>query len=38
VISRAEGLHWLRELEERDRAGPFFSSITGFGLFATKPS
>lgn len=38
VISRAEGLHWLRELEERDRAGRFFSSITGFGLFATKPS
>ena len=38
VISSAEGLQWLRELEERDRAGRFFSSITGFGLFATKPS
>ncbi len=36
VTSRAEGLQWLRELEERDRAGRFFSSITGFGLFATK--
>ncbi len=36
-ISLDEGSRWSRELEERDRAGGFFSSITGFGLFGTKP-
>jgi hypothetical protein len=32
-----EGSRWLRQLEERDHAGQLFSSITGFGVFGTKP-
>jgi ubiquinone/menaquinone biosynthesis C-methylase UbiE len=38
VISKNESDRWFRELEERDRAGRFFSSLSGFGLFGTKPS
>lgn len=37
AISVDEGSRWLHELEQRDRAGRFFSSITGFGVFAAKP-
>ncbi len=37
VISLDEGSRWLRDLEGRDRSGSFFSSLTGFGLFGTKP-
>lgn len=37
AISSDEGSRWLHELEERDRAGSFFSSITGFGLLGRKP-
>ena len=36
VITMEEGDKWLRELEERDRNGQFFSSLTGFGVFGTK--
>lgn len=36
VITLEEGDKWLRELEERDRNGQFFSSLTGFGVFGTK--
>jgi ubiquinone/menaquinone biosynthesis C-methylase UbiE len=37
VVTLEEGDKWLRELEDRDRTGRFFSSITGFGVFGTKP-
>jgi ubiquinone/menaquinone biosynthesis C-methylase UbiE len=37
TITMEEGSRWLRRLEERDDAGEFFSSITGFGVFGTKP-
>jgi len=36
AITLVEGDKWLRELEERDRTGQFFSSLTGFGVFGTK--
>src|SRR2546426_9015065 len=36
AITEKEGSEWLRDLEERDRAGRFFSSITGFGVVGTK--
>jgi ubiquinone/menaquinone biosynthesis C-methylase UbiE len=36
AITEKEGSQWLRDLEERDRAGRFFSSITGFGVVGTK--
>ncbi|HZY95104.1 MAG TPA: class I SAM-dependent methyltransferase [Candidatus Bathyarchaeia archaeon] len=35
-ITMEEGDKWLRELEERERNGQFFSSMTGFGVFGTK--
>jgi ubiquinone/menaquinone biosynthesis C-methylase UbiE len=37
AITKDEGSEWLQELEERDRTGRFFSSITGFGVVGTKP-
>lgn len=36
AISVEEGSRWLRQLEDQDRAGHFFSSVSGFGLFGTK--
>ncbi len=36
AITEKEGSQWLQDLEERDRAGRFFSSITGFGVVGTK--
>jgi ubiquinone/menaquinone biosynthesis C-methylase UbiE len=36
AISVEEGSRWLRHLEDQDRAGHFFSSVSGFGLFGTK--
>lgn len=36
AITKNEGSEWLQELEERDRRGRFFSSITGFGVVGTK--
>lgn len=36
AITENEGSEWLQELEERDRTGRFFSSITGFGVVGTR--
>lgn len=36
AISVDEGLRWLRQLEDQDREGRFFSSVSGFGVFGTK--
>lgn len=36
AITENEGARWLMELEERNRAGRFFSSITGFGVAGTR--
>jgi ubiquinone/menaquinone biosynthesis C-methylase UbiE len=37
LINKGEGDKWILELKQRDREGHFFSSITGFGVFGTKP-
>lgn len=37
VITKDESRKWLDDLEKRNRNGHFFSSLSGFGMFGTKP-
>ena len=37
LISKNKADRWILEMKQRDLEGHFFSSLTGFGLFGTKP-
>ena len=37
LISKMKADRWTLEMKQRDQEGHFFSSLTGFGLFGTKP-